>query len=79
MRKDKIKINLNSVDEIRRFVQVVRRFDSNIDIMTNSQEFEAKSIMALFNLDLSKGAYVVINTDDYEEYKKFVNDMEEFK
>lgn len=79
MRKDRIKVNLNSVDKIRKFAQIVRRFESDIDIMTDSRHWDAKSIMVLFNLDLSKEAHVIIHTDDYEEYKKFVNDMEEFK
>lgn len=76
---NKIKINLNEVDKIRRFGQVARRFASDVDIIVDNKEWEAKSIVGLFNLDLSKETFVSINTDDVEEENRFNAAMEEFK
>lgn len=78
--KTTIKINLNNVETIRRFANVVRTFESGINIATSKNvEIDAKSLIGLFAMDLSQEASVTIFSSDEEEIKRFVETMGEFK
>ena len=79
MEQKKIKINLNKPEVVKRFLQVARTFLSDIDIMTESAVLDAKSIMGVYALDLSKDMYVRIISDDVEECRRFDAAMEEFR
>ena len=79
MEQKKIKVNLNRPEVVKRFLQVARTFLSDIDIMTESAVLDAKSIMGVYALDLSKDMYVRIISDDVEECRRFDAAMEEFR
>lgn len=79
MEQKKIKVNLNKPEVVKRFLQVARTFLSDIDIMTESAVLDAKSIMGVYALDLSKDMYVRIISDDVEECRRFDAAMEEFR
>lgn len=80
MDKDKkIKINLNDVNKIKKFIGVVRSFADDIDIMTDRAIVDAKSVLGIYGLDLSQNVYVRIISDDIEECRKFDVAMEEFR
>lgn len=79
MELKKIKINLNKLETVKRFLQVARSFLSDIDIMTECAVLDAKSIMGVYALDLSKDTYVRIISDDMEECRRFDSAMEEFR
>ena len=79
MEQKKIKVNLNKPEVVKRFLQVARTFLSDIDIITESAVLDAKSIMGVYALDLSKDTYVRIISDDVEECRRFDAAMEEFR
>ena len=79
MEQKKTKVNLNKPEVVKRFLQVARTFFSDIDIMTESAVLDAKSIMGVYALDLSKDMYVRIISDDVEECRRFDAAMEEFR
>ena len=79
MEQKKIKVNLNKPEVVKRFLQVARTFLSDIDIMTESAVLDAKSIMGVYALDLSKDTYVRSISDDVEECRRFDAAMEEFR
>ena len=79
MEQKKIKVNLNKPEVVKRFLQVAKTFLSDIDIMTESAVLDAKSIMGVYALDLSKDTYVRIISDDVEECRRFDAAMEEFR
>lgn len=79
MEQRKIKINLNNIEDIKRFIKVVEKFMSDIDIVTDRVVLDAKSIMALYSLDLSQDVYVRIISNDINENRKFDAAMEEFR
>ena len=74
-----IKINLNDTDKIKPFINEVRKFMSDIDIMTERAVVDAKSILGVYALDLSQEAHVGILSDDVNENRKFESAMEEFR
>ncbi|MFQ9514449.1 MAG: HPr family phosphocarrier protein [Eubacterium sp.] len=49
-----MRINLNSVKDIQEFVNIVSKFSDDIDVSSSRSMVDAKSIMGLFSLDLSK-------------------------
>ena len=75
----RIKVNLNNVEKTKRFIRVVRGFMSDVNIMTDSKEIDAKSILGVFDLSLDKDTYVEILSDNINECKEFEVAMEEFR
>lgn len=74
-----IEIRLHNADTIKKFIEVVRKFASDIDIITERAVFDAKSLLGVYSLNLSGSTYVRIITDNTEEFQKFDMAMEEFK
>lgn len=79
MENKKIKINLKEFNKVKDFINVVRNFESDIDLMTNRAIVDAKSVLGIYALDLSEDTYVRIITDNFEEEKNFETVMEAFK
>lgn len=74
----KIKINLNDFTKAKKFINEVVKFNSDIDAVKDRYIVDAKSIVGIFTLDLSKPITIVIHSDDEEEIKRFNKTMEEF-
>ena len=49
-----VSICLNSIDKVKAFVNDVTKFDSDFDLVSGRYVIDAKSIMGIFSLDLSK-------------------------
>lgn len=49
-----VKISLNSIDKVKAFVNEVTKFDAEFDLVSGRYVIDAKSIMGIFSLDLSK-------------------------
>ncbi len=63
-----VKISLNSIDKVKSFVNDLTKFDSDFDLASGRYVIDAKSIMGIFSLDLSKPIDCVIHSeDDIEE------------
>ncbi len=59
-----VKISLNSIDKVKSFVNDVTRFDSDFDLVSGRYVIDAKSIMGIFSLDLSKPIDLNIHDTD---------------
>lgn len=49
-----VQISLNSIDKVKAFVNEVTKFDAEFDLVSGRYVIDAKSIMGIFSLDLSK-------------------------
>ena len=49
-----VKISLNSIDKVKSFVNDITKFDVDFDLVSGRYVIDAKSIMGIFSLDLSK-------------------------
>lgn len=58
-----VKISLNSIDKVKAFVNDVTKFDSDFDLVSGRYVIDAKSIMGIFSLDLSKNIDLNIHND----------------
>jgi len=71
-----INILLSSINDVKKFVNVVSKYDFDVDLTSERYVVDAKSIMGIFSLDLSKPIKVDIHSDDCEE---FVNEIKAFE
>lgn len=62
-----VKISLNSIDKVKAFVNEVTKFDSDFDLVSGRYVIDAKSIMGIFSLDLSKPIDLNIHNDAQAE------------
>ncbi len=58
---------LSSINDVKNFVNVVSRFDYDIDLSSGRYIVDAKSIMGIFSLDLSKPIAVEIHSDSCDD------------
>ena len=49
-----VQISLNSIDKVKSFVNTLTKFDCDFDPVSGRYVIDAKSIMGIFSLDLSK-------------------------
>ena len=49
-----VKICLNSIEKVKSFVNDITMFDADFDLVSGRYVIDAKSIMGIFSLDLSK-------------------------
>lgn len=75
----KITITLNDFLKAKKFLNEVVKFESDVDAVKDRYIVDAKSIVGIFTLDLSKPITVVLHSDNIEEVKRFNEVMEEFK
>ena len=66
-----VTINLGSIDKVKSFVNDITKFDSDFDLVSGRYVIDAKSIMGIFSLDLSKPINLNIHGD--EEFLLFLN------
>lgn len=59
-----VKISLNSIDAVKSFVNTVTKYDSDFDLVSGRYVIDAKSIMGIFSLDLSKPIELNIHAED---------------
>ena len=58
-----IKISLDSIDKVKSFVNILAKFDCDFDLISGRYIIDAKSIMGIFSLDLSKPIDLDIHAD----------------
>ena len=61
------KIRINTIAEIRDFVNIVVGFDGDVDLISGRYVVDAKSIMGIFSLDLLQPITVQTDSDNAEE------------
>ena len=58
-----VQISLNSIDKVKSFVNDITKFDYDFDLVSGRYVIDAKSIMGIFSLDLSKPIDLNIHAD----------------
>ena len=63
-----VKISLNSIDKVKSFVNDLTKFETDFDLISGRYVIDAKSIMGIFSLDLSRPIDLNIHAEgDAEE------------
>ncbi len=68
-------IMLDSIDKVKTFVNIVAKCDYDVDLTSGRYVVDAKSIMGIFSLDLSKPIKVDIYGDDSSDFEAEVKDF----
>ena len=58
-----VHISLNSIDKVKAFVNEITKFDNDFDLVSGRYVIDAKSIMGIFILDLSKPIELNIHSE----------------
>ena len=59
-----IKVSLNSIDKVKQFVNDINRYSYDFDLVSGRYVIDAKSIMGIFSLDLSRPITLNIHNED---------------
>ena len=66
----RVTVQLCSISDIKKFVNIANRFSFDIDLTSGRYVVDAKSIMGIFSLDLSKPIQVEIHNNECDEFLK---------
>lgn len=66
----KTTVFLQAINDVKEFVNIVMKYDFDIDLVSGRYAIDAKSIMGIFSLDLSKPIQLNAHTDDAEDLLK---------
>ena len=70
------KITLAAINDVKDFVNMVMKYDFDVDLVSGRYAIDAKSIMGIFSLDLSKPITLEVHSDDcdalVEELKPYI-------
>lgn len=61
-----VKVSLNSIEKVKAFVNDVNHFSAEFDLVSGRYVIDAKSMMGIFSLDISKPIDLNIHTDGEE-------------
>lgn len=70
-----VQIRLSLVENVNKFVNIVGRYPFDMDLRAGRHVVDAKSILGIFSLDLSRAITLEIYSDDCE---KLLKDIEPF-
>ena len=59
-----VQISLNSIDKVKSFVNAITQFEFDFDLISGRYVIDAKSIMGIFSLDLSKPITLNVHAED---------------
>ncbi len=61
-----LSVSLNSIDKVKSFCNDIAQFDSEFDLISGRYVIDAKSIMGIFSLDISKPIELNIHAEGDE-------------
>ena len=62
-----VQISLNSIDKVKSFVNTITQFEYDFDLISGRYVIDAKSIMGIFSLDISKPIDLNVHTEKNTE------------
>ncbi len=68
-------IYLKTISDVKKFVNIVTKCSYDVDLISDRYVIDAKSIMGIFSLDLSKPIKLVTNGNEGEE---ILDELKEF-
>ncbi|MCI8600865.1 MAG: HPr family phosphocarrier protein [Oscillospiraceae bacterium] len=68
-------IMLDTINDVKEFVGIVSRCEYEVDLISDRYTIDAKSIMGIFSLDLSKPIQMNVHADECDS---FLNEISRF-
>lgn len=66
------KVKIDTINDVKKFVNTVSRYDFDVDLISGRYAIDAKSIMGIFSIDLSKELKLVAHSDDTAELEEAI-------
>lgn len=70
-----INLLLRSINNVKEFVNIVSKYDFEVDLTSDKYVVDAKSIIGIFSMDISKPIKAGIHSDDCD---KFLAEIDRF-
>lgn len=67
-----IKVFFHTLDSVKQFVNIITKFDGDFELIRGKYIVNAKSVMELFCVDLSKPVILRINVEEEKEALKAI-------
>ena len=71
-----MKVSLNKISEVNKFVDAMMRCPIEADLISGRYVIDAKSVMGIFSLDLSKPIDIVfhgrMSDEDFKRIEEFI-------
>lgn len=64
----KTTVLLQAINDVKDFVNIVMKYEFDIDLVSGRYAVDAKSIMGIFSLDLSKPIELNAHTDNADKF-----------
>lgn len=71
-------IKLNTLEDVRKFVNIVTAFEGDIDLKSGRYTVDAKSIMGIFSLDLLNPIELKAHTDNETVLASLLDQLKPF-
>lgn len=71
-------IELDTIDGAKQLNVIALSYEEDIDIIKGRYVIDAKSILGIFSLDISKPVKIKIHSDDLSVLDKFYQDIKDF-
>ncbi len=68
-------ILLSSINDVKNFVNIVSKYNFDVDLTSGRYVVDAKSIMGIFSLDLSTSIRVDVHSNEADD---FIEEMKTF-
>ena len=71
-------VSLGTIESVKNFVTKITEFEEDFDLIQGKYVIDAKSVLGIFSIDLSKPVLLRINADGdrLEQIKKAVKEFE---
>lgn len=63
------KVKISTINDVKKFVNSVAKYDFDVDLISGRYAIDAKSIMGIFSIDLSKELVMKAHTDNADLIK----------
>ena len=73
------KIKLDTIEKVKKFIGIVDSFENDIDLISGRYLINAKSIMAIFSLELTKPLDLIIHDASLSDVSRLQKEVEEFR
>ena len=73
-----VMIRLSSIQDVRSFVDIVTKYNIDIDLSSGRYIVDAKSIMGIFSLDLLNPIKLSAQTEKENEIKALMEDIKAY-
>lgn len=65
-------VRISTINDVKNFVSTVMLFNYDIDLISGRYAIDAKSIMGIFSIDLSKDLKLVAHSNDTAELEEAI-------